>query len=719
MNKHIYIPIIVLLVSLLGRGIKAQSCERVQGLLEQAELESTQSSASFRDSLANLEAIFSSGECLEYLQAWSKSMFRQYSLKLQFQKGVNYYQKAYEIALQSDRADLTIQTGIAYAEGLLVLEQYHQAFEIYSHLMDMNGLSLSENARVYYGYGKTMYFLDRDAEEAIPFVEKSLEYAQLSQDSILIKNAHEAMAIIHLMNGALLSASKEYIRMEKYLSPQMKYPRLTTYHQLTEIFLDLGDLEKAMDYARKARRIAEEEQYQKMQARTNLQFARIAARSDFSKADSFFMEAMDFVKSNTVQSILDLNILYHYTKYLIKDDNLDEASRVLEQYQDLPANLHDIKPTYLFELKAELGLAEKKLDEVQVALDSLSENARKTNSPYDRLKLAQLKRNFYDSKGEIDSAYAYALASIDASQKLFEENKLRFVYDAESRYERGKQDQKIADLEAQRELTAEMLELKQRQNLGMLIGIGILLIFSGWVFYLYRVNNRKSKELSSQNKLIRKTLEEKDILLKEIHHRVKNNLQVVSSLLSLQSRFIRDEQALNAINEGKNRVKSMALIHQNLYQEDNLTGVAIKPYFEKLIRSLFDSYNIDRDRIQLDMQVDNLTLDVDSVIPIGLITNELVSNALKHAFPNSENGLVKVKLKEENNRIVLQVMDNGVGMEKPESAMESNTFGYRIINAFKEKLGAELLIENNGGTNIKIFIAHYQKARKGVLSKVS
>jgi two-component sensor histidine kinase len=214
-------------------------------------------------------------------------------------------------------------------------------------------------------------------------------------------------------------------------------------------------------------------------------------------------------------------------------------------------------------------------------------------------------------------------------------------------------------------------------------------------------------------------LEEKDILLKEIHHRVKNNLQVVSSLLSLQSRFIRDEQALNAINEGKNRVKSMALIHQNLYQEDNLTGVAIKPYFEKLIRSLFDSYNIDRDRIQLDMQVDNLTLDVDSVIPIGLITNELVSNALKHAFPNSENGLVKVKLKEENNRIVLQVMDNGVGMEKPESAMESNTFGYRIINAFKEKLGAELLIENNGGTNIKIFIAHYQKARKGVLSKVS
>jgi len=356
---------------------------------------------------------------------------------------------------------------------------------------------------------------------------------------------------------------------------------------------------------------------------------------------------------------------------------------------------------------------------VRAAIDSLEHKQIITESLLDRVAVSKLKRKYFDLVGNLDSAYIYAIATLDASEQLFEENRTRFIYDAESRYQKGKQDQKINDLLEKQELSAALLDLKKRQNAFMWLGICALLFISGLIFVLYRKNNKKSVTLTRQNDLIKKTLSEKEILLKEIHHRVKNNLQVVSSLLSLQSRFIQDEQALSAITEGKNRVRSMALIHQNLYQENNLTGVAVKPYFEKLIRSLFDSYNIDRERIKLYLEVDELTLSVDTVIPVGLITNELVSNALKHAFPKGRKGVLSVSVKEVGQQLILEVADNGIGIVDERIIEDSNTFGYKIINAFKEKLEADLKIDHEDGTRIRLFIAQYEAPGEGVMAKVS
>jgi len=220
------------------------------------------------------------------------------------------------------------------------------------------------------------------------------------------------------------------------------------------------------------------------------------------------------------------------------------------------------------------------------------------------------------------------------------------------------------------------------------------------------------KKTKHQNILISQALKEKDILLKEIHHRVKNNLQFISSLLALQSDHVQDSKALDALQEGQDRVQSMALIHQNLYQDDNLTGVDVQDYFVKLIQNLFDSYNIHPERIKLDLNIQALDLDVDSVIPIGLIVNELVSNSLKYAFPEKRQGQITVSLSEQENELVLTVEDDGIGMDENIMNNLGASFGYKLIEVFKDQLKAEMNLSSDNGTKVEMIIRQFTKAKK-------
>jgi len=210
----------------------------------------------------------------------------------------------------------------------------------------------------------------------------------------------------------------------------------------------------------------------------------------------------------------------------------------------------------------------------------------------------------------------------------------------------------------------------------------------GILFTLFFRVRSKNKKINEQNSIISTALTEKEILLKEIHHRVKNNLQVISSLLSIQSRSISDVKAKEAILEGRSKVHSMSLIHQNLYQKDNLTGIQMNDYLPQLSNNLFDTYDINGDQIEIKTDVTPINLDVETVIPIGLIVNELITNCLKYAFFNGRKGTVEVKLKKQNDQLILEVLDNGIGLDIDELTKKKESFGHSLIRAFRNKLGA-------------------------------
>ncbi|NND07212.1 MAG: hypothetical protein HKN87_12605 [Saprospiraceae bacterium] len=153
----------------------------------------------------------------------------------------------------------------------------------------------------------------------------------------------------------------------------------------------------------------------------------------------------------------------------------------------------------------------------------------------------------------------------------------------------------------------------------------------------------------------------------------------------------------------------MVLIHQNLYQEDNLTGVDLKDYFIKLIRGLFDSYNIRKSQIDLDIEIEDINLDVDTVIPLGLIANELISNSLKYAFQEqNKQGLIRVALKEVDDHLALTVQDNGVGIDPEQMNTLGTSFGYRLIYVLIEQLNAKIEVDSSG-TSIQVIVKKYTK----------
>ncbi|MCB9277258.1 MAG: tetratricopeptide repeat protein [Lewinellaceae bacterium] len=197
---------------------------------------------------------------------------------------------------------------------------------------------------------------------------------------------------------------------------------------------------------------------------------------------------------------------------------------------------------------------------------------------------------------------------------------------------------------------------------------------------------------------LRKRNEEKEFLIKEIHHRVKNNLQVLSSLLHLQSRHIKDEMALDAVREGQNRVEAMSLIHQKLYMGDNLAAVEMRDYLHNLGDTLLDSFGMEDGPVQIIYHLEPMRLDVDTAIPLGLIINELVTNSLKYAFPDGRSGQVEISLwKNDSGKLNLTVADNGVGKAGAQSSKSSTSFGASLVEMLSKKLKGKPVVSHENG----------------------
>jgi two-component sensor histidine kinase len=298
--------------------------------------------------------------------------------------------------------------------------------------------------------------------------------------------------------------------------------------------------------------------------------------------------------------------------------------------------------------------------------------------------------------------YKDSLTANDSRNKI---NELDIAYQTELDivYETKKKEKQIALLDLENQNAQLQISRKNRTIIIVSIALVLITLLSVILYVIIR-------KYLKQQKVLAKALDEKSLLLKEIHHRVKNNLQLVSSLLTLQGQTITDDIALKAINEGKSRVRSMALIHQDLYQTDNITSVSAQTYFLKLCNELFDTYNIKKDQITLITHIEPLQLDVDTLIPMGLIINELITNSLKYAFTDNKRGTIEISLKEENNILELNVNDNGVGYDLDQLNKES--FGHKLIRSLIQQLDGNLETKIDNGTKIFMTFKDYKISRE-------
>jgi two-component sensor histidine kinase len=179
---------------------------------------------------------------------------------------------------------------------------------------------------------------------------------------------------------------------------------------------------------------------------------------------------------------------------------------------------------------------------------------------------------------------------------------------------------------------------------------------------------------------------------------------MISALLYLHGKSVNNTSAQEALLESQNRVQSMAMIHQNLYQDENLLGVGVGAYLDKLLGHLTSSYNIEEDRIEIQTTVELKHLDIDTIVPLALIVNELISNSLKYAFPDGRKGLIEVYIGKSEGQIQVRVEDNGIGLPEGFSQENDANFGYKLINILAERLGATITTSLDNGTSVSLLI---------------
>jgi len=218
------------------------------------------------------------------------------------------------------------------------------------------------------------------------------------------------------------------------------------------------------------------------------------------------------------------------------------------------------------------------------------------------------------------------------------------------------------------------------------------------IFTLLDITDRLKTEKYLKNSLI-----EKETLLKEIHHRVKNNLQTVSSLLDLQAESITEPKSLEAFRSSQSRIKSMALIHERLYKSENLAKIKAYEYIKNLIEYLEGTYHSSSREIEITTELKDLYLNLDVAIPCGLIINELVTNSMKYAFPHNQKGNIKVSLLSDNEKnLILSIMDNGVGIPLNFKTLNPQSLGLELVKLMVKQLNGTMAIDGTAGTKISI-----------------
>ncbi len=537
---------------------------------------------------------------------------------------------------------------------------YDEAFEIYQ---DLNFEMKQSNL-----FASKALVLEKKgmSEEAIEHFQKSISLAEKNNDFDQIARSNSNIANLYLRLKAYPEAIKRYRKSLSYFSNEDD----AAISDVAGGYLAIGTAFKNMD------------------SFDSSKFYLKKAISSFEKADIPLGMAFGYNNLGSLfelQNSLDSAAYYYQVSISLKTE--------LGFLRGIPSSLKNLGS--LLRKTGQYTEAKKNLiqgfDMVLASKDSFI-----IRDFY--FELAEVHTDLGDSKTAIEFYQKF----IELDNKISGEEKTAAISEVEEKYNKARNEQQIVELKLE-----TVKNLNERNQ--VLFGVGLLALL---VIFLIsqRIQRRKaSKILQSKNELISKALSEKELLLKEIHHRVKNNLQTISSLLNLQSRYV-DKEAKDAVNEGKNRVKSMALIHQKLYQTDNLKGILFSEYLEGLVDILFRSYNIRQDRIKLKTDIDPLNLDIDTAIPLGLILNELISNALKYAFPDNKEGIIEVNLKESDKKLSMIMVDSGIGMPSDFDLGNATSFGMKLIHTLAEKLDAKIQIDGTNGTRIQFEINNYRLA---------
>ncbi len=317
------------------------------------------------------------------------------------------------------------------------------------------------------------------------------------------------------------------------------------------------------------------------------------------------------------------------------------------------------------------------------------------------------------SLGNYVSAIRHLNQYRQLNDSIFNVAKTRQLQEVEVEYETEKKEKDIKLLEKESKLQQSKLDAGNRERNWIMGGTGLLLVIVVLLVRNTRLKQRtnkklkiQQKEIGKQNISLRHLVNEKEWLVKEIHHRVKNNLQTVVGLLGTQSGYLKDDAAVKAITDSQRRIQAMSLIHQRLYQSNTLSAIRMTDYIHELVDSLADSFDAGN-RIRFNLNIESVELDLAHCIPLGLIMNEAITNSFKYAFPGGQKGIISISLKNTSaNNFLLTVKDDGAGLPEGFNVARSDSMGMNLMRGLSAEIGAQFTLVKERGTRIDISFAY-------------
>ncbi|GAB2495489.1 MAG: tetratricopeptide repeat protein [Cytophagales bacterium] len=521
-------------------------------------------------------------------------------------------------------------------------------------------------------------------DQAEEVLKSALEKLPESETWLLLTNLGYVQERRGELGKAFEFATQTLQLGEKYSD---KKAMAMAYSDISNLFWKQGKPEQGLEYGLKSLALFEERRIKDLDFDFTLHVTgnNLVALGRNEEALPYFQRSTQMGKQYGFYNNLSDTYIALTDLYLALEDfeNAETSGKEALKYAELLQNEFMVVRSLL-----SLGKVKKQQGFYSDAINYLNRSIRTAKEDFgDRYFLSLIYKELaeaYEGGGEISNSY-------QAFKRYHELDQSVFNAEADQRIAQLQTEMDVAQKEGIISLQEESLK---RQNIiqGFTLLVTTLMVF--FLFFLYRVFVKRKK----YSQLLEKQNLEKEFLLKEIHHRVKNNLETISSLLALQTAQIENEELQDIMIESQNRVQSMGMIHQNLYQGENLAAIEMKNYFKNLGSYIIDSFDAS-DRISLDVNMDSLELDVDRAIPIGLIVNELITNSLKYAFPEGREGEILISLKKDQDQLYLKVADDGAGIKKDKPA-QGTGFGSQLVALLTRQLDGKMTLSTQKGTEV-------------------
>jgi two-component sensor histidine kinase len=522
------------------------------------------------------------------------------------------------------------------------------------------------------------WLIEGDHQKALDYYIQAAKKAEEAGNLNKITEAYGNMAIVYKDIGDKQKAIETNLKaLELCKKTKNKTIEALQYDNLAACYNELGKYEPAMKYARMGLTTRQEINDPKLICYSLITIANIyKGKGDFTNALDYYSRGLAI--GEKISHIV-----------LVGRTNIQIGDVLLQMNKPAEAKKH---------LFTSLSILNK------------AGTLKPQISAYKLLAEACLKLN------EKDSAYYYLQKHIVVKDSVVEEERNKAISKMEVQFETKEKESQIKFLEKESGLQASLLKKNRQLKTWYLIGL-VLFCVLAFLFYnrsrLKQKNNTllllKNKEIEEKNTLIEKSLIEKETLLREIHHRVKNNLQIISSLLNIQSEHIQDENVLSSIQEGQSRVQAMSLIHQNLYQSDHLNNVDIQNYVQQLVVYLSNMFAGDSKNIQVNVDAPDINFDIDTAIPLGLIINELVSNAYKYAFEKHGPGKINISIKPRSGEdYELEIRDDGKGIPPDTNPDKSHSLGLKLVRILSRQLRGTFSFKSEKGA---VFLVKFKDLR--------